>query len=148
MSRIEDLFKVIESHEFAAIMNLASDLKTFVRALGADASVQALAREMSVAGARAAVHDRILALVKDVGEEGYEHPWDSALAAYLWLLAERDAAQAKASALRISETPQCWWAAKVAEKIIATDKGNGPEPFPGTPVQPPADTGGAEVPRR
>ena len=148
MSRTEDLFKPIESHEFAAVVNLASDLRTFIRAIGSDPSVQALAGELSVGGVRTAVYDRILALVNDMGEEGYEHPWDSALAAYLWLLANKDAARAKAAALRISEAPQCWWAAKVAKEIPATDKGNAHEPPPVPPSQPPADTGGAEITSR
>ena len=35
MNRLDDLFKNIESYEFSAVVNLASDFKTFVRILAA-----------------------------------------------------------------------------------------------------------------
>ncbi len=46
MSRIEELFGLLESHEFSAIVNLASNFKTFVRILAAQKAVQDLGQEM------------------------------------------------------------------------------------------------------
>jgi hypothetical protein len=145
MSKLQELFTAMESHEFSAIVNLASDFKTFVRILASEKPVQDLAEEMREAKVRAAVSERALALVKDQGEEGYEHPWDSALAAYLWLLADKDPELAKVAAATIAQAPRCWWARKLAEKVLS------PERFPSSagsgsptlfPHPPPQQTGG------
>jgi hypothetical protein len=141
MSRVESLFKVIESHEFAAIVNLASDWKTFARILGSEKAVQDLAGEMSDAGVWEAVCERVLALVPDHGEEGCEHPRDAALAAYLWLLAAKDAPLARSAAAKIAEAPRCWWARKAAERVLSAGKDKGP----GTVGAPPSSGVGQET---
>jgi hypothetical protein len=125
MNRVESLFKTLESPEFAAIVNLASDWKTFARILGSEKSAQDLAGEMSDASVRGAVCARIFALVADHGEEGFEHPWDSALAAYLWLLAAKDEPLARSAAAKIAEAPRCWWARKAAEGVLSTGEDGG-----------------------
>jgi hypothetical protein len=136
MSRVESLFKVLESPEFAAVVNLASDWKTFARIPGSEHSVQDLAGEMSDAGVRAAVCERIFALVADHGEEGCEHSWDAALAAYLWLLAAKDAPLARSAAAKIAEAPRCWWAGKAAEAVLSAgeDRGSGTVAAPPSPA--------------
>jgi hypothetical protein len=124
MSRAETLFPTIESHEFAATVNLASDFKTLVRILQAEQPVQALAGSLQDPNEREAVGARVLALVKDEGGEGYEHPQDAALAAYLWLLAGRDARLASVAAAAVAKAPRCWWARKMAEEVLAGDRGD------------------------
>jgi hypothetical protein len=121
MSKLEDLFQTIESHEFSATVNLASNFRTFLHILGSEQPVQSLARQLDDPAAREAVYSRVFALLKDQGEEAYEHPWDSALAAYLWLLAEHDRDLAKAAAAKVLEAPRCWWARKMAEQILTSD---------------------------
>jgi hypothetical protein len=135
MSRVASLFKVLESREFAAIVNLASDWKTFARILGSEKAVQDLAGEMSDAGVRAAVGERVLALLTDHGEEGCEYPWDASLAAYLWLLAARDVPLARNAAAKIAEAPRCWWARKAAERVLSAegDRESGPAAAPPSP---------------
>jgi hypothetical protein len=122
MSKTEQLFQTIESHEFAATVNLASDFKTFVRILESEKPVQELAREIQSTKEREAVWARIRTLVQDQGEEGYEHPWDAALAAYLWLLANTDARLANLAAATIAAAPRCWWARNMAEAILSPDR--------------------------
>jgi hypothetical protein len=121
MSQVDELFRTIESHDFSAIVNLASDFRTFLRILAAEKPVQDLAQQMRDPGGCEAVSQRILALAKDQGEEGLEHPWDSALAAYLWILANHGTQRAKVVAATISETPRCWWAAKVAAQVLSAE---------------------------
>jgi hypothetical protein len=100
MKNLDDLFQTIESHEFSALVNLASSFKTFLGILSAESPMKELAQQMHRPEVRTAVGERALALVTDVGEGGYEHPWDSALAAYLWLLADADAALATRNRIR------------------------------------------------
>ena len=119
MNGLEQLFRVIESHEFSAAANVASNFKTFIRALRSDSTVEQLGALLRDAPARVKVCDRALALADDTGEEGYEHPWDTALATYLWLLAGQDAALASVAAAKIVAAPRCWWAKKMAEVVLS-----------------------------
>jgi hypothetical protein len=119
VNRLESLFKALESPEFAALVNRASDWKTFARILGSEKAARDLAGEMSDAEVRGAVCARMLALVANPGEEGADHPWDSALAAYLWLLANKDAPLARSAAATVAEAPRCWWARKVADRVLS-----------------------------
>src|SRR5262249_17772083 len=107
----------IEAPRFSAIVNLASDLRTFLRIVGAQPEIHVLAREMNTEGVRAAVLERIRALVAVPSEEGQEHPSDAALAAYLWLLANLEKQPADSAAALIVTGQQFWWARKVAQTI-------------------------------
>ena len=121
MNQLDELFKAIESHEFSAIVNLASDVKTFERILSSEIPLRELTQQMRNAEVRTAAYQRALALVADRGEEGHEHRWDSALAAYLWLLADTDVSLARLVATRVAAAPGCWWARKMAAKVLAPD---------------------------
>jgi hypothetical protein len=122
MSKTDELFGIIESPEFSATLNLASDFATFVGILGSEKAVCDLGDLMRDEAGRLAVCQRTLALAADEGQEGYEHPWDSALAAYLWLLADKDSQLANLAATRIAESPRCWWARKMSEVVRSAEK--------------------------
>ncbi|MCI0459535.1 MAG: hypothetical protein L0Z62_21510 [Gemmataceae bacterium] len=107
----------IESPRFSALVNLASNLRTFLRIVADQPEVQALALAMLTPEGIAAVVGRFTALVAQPGEEGYEHPGDAALAAYLWLLGQRDPEQAERAAVALAGAGRCWWARKVAESV-------------------------------
>jgi hypothetical protein len=107
----------IEEPRFAALVNLASDLRTFLRIVGAQPEIQVLAREMKTEGVSAAVGKRIRALVAAPAEEGQEHPADAALAAYLWLLANQEKQLADSVSALIVTGQQFWWARKAAQTI-------------------------------
>jgi len=122
MNKLEPLLAAVESQDFSALVNLASDLKTVVRILAAQPPVQALAEEMSDAKVRAALSERALTLAQHPGEGDLEHRWDAAIAAYLWLLAGKDSEQATLVAAKILAAPRCWWAKKMAEKLLSSEK--------------------------
>src|SRR5258707_1298080 len=105
MNGLDALFKALESHEFSALLNVASNFKTVARILGSEKTVQELVERMREASVREAVYERLLSLAKDQGAEDYEHPWDSALTTYLWLLANKDRCLATVAATTIAETP-------------------------------------------
>jgi hypothetical protein len=48
---------------------------------------------------------------------GYENPWDTALAAYLWALEEADHSLAVVVAEAVIACPCCWWSRKLAKNV-------------------------------
>jgi len=63
------------------------------------------------------VFARIVDLAASPAEGQYEHPTDSALAAYLWLLSSSDGDYSARAAETVLECKQCWWARKMAEHV-------------------------------
>jgi hypothetical protein len=82
----------IEGHAFSAMVNLASDFQTFLRILASQPEVRALAEEMNSDRVTLDVFTLVVEWAAAPAEEEYEHPADSALAAYLWLLSAKDRA--------------------------------------------------------
>jgi hypothetical protein len=121
----------IEEHRFAALTNLASNLKTFLRIAAQQPEVEALAWAMTNEPAVIAeVLQRALALSTVRAEGDCESEGDAALATYLWLLSNhrRDLAQTAAGSLR--QRRQFFWARKLADDLCLADgsaKGNGRE---------------------
>jgi hypothetical protein len=109
----------IEGHDFATMVNLASDLRTFLRILGSQPEVVALGGAMSSEQTTREVFTRAIELAKAPTDDAYEHPADAALAAYLWLLGSRDQKISETLAEAVLACKQCWWARKVAERIRA-----------------------------
>ena len=54
-------------------------------------------------------------------DTAYENPWDTALAAYLWLLNATEAQRAALAATRVRDCPHCWWAKQVAEQVLSAN---------------------------
>jgi hypothetical protein len=114
-----DAMARIEAHAFAAMVNLASNFKTFLRILVAQPEVQAL-----LAAAKGAdgtiIADVLLRLLHLTGrpfDPRYEHPDDAAMAAYLVVLYLRSEDLADIGAAAVLQCQQCWWARRVAERI-------------------------------
>lgn len=107
----------IEGHDFSAMVNLASDFSTFLRILTSQPEVRTLADEMKSENVTLEVLARVRDLAATPVEEKYEHPADSALAAYLWLLSTRNGDYSVRATETILECKQCWWARKMAEDV-------------------------------
>lgn len=122
MTSLTDRFADIESDRFWAAVNVANNLKTFLRALELEPSVRDLLAVMDDPAARTAVYERVLALAVEPGDPGYEHRADAALAAYVWVLSQRDEKLATAAATAVGRCRGCWWSRKVAERVL--DAGN------------------------
>jgi hypothetical protein len=84
--------------------------------------VQLLADEMKSDGVMSDVCSRVREMVVSRVEEEYEHPADSALAAYLWLLSTRDGDYSTKAAETVLGCKQCWWARKMAEHVQSQKK--------------------------
>ena len=126
-----EAMNTIEARRFAALTNLASNLKTFLRIAGQQPEVEALSRAMSNEPAVISeVLQRALALSAVRAEAERESEGDAALATYLWLLSNhrRDLAETAAGSLR--DWRQFFWARKLADDLRlagGSAKGNGRE---------------------
>jgi hypothetical protein len=109
--------QTIEGHRFSAIVNLASDFRTFLTILEQQAAVQTLAESMRDAGVTLEVLRRVQELADSPIEADYEHPADGAMAAYLWLLSNQDTEASERAAQMILDCKQCWWSRKMAERV-------------------------------
>jgi hypothetical protein len=110
----------IEGHSFAAIVNLASDLRTFLRILASQPEVHALAAAMRSDDVTLEVFRRVTDLARSPSEEPYEHPADAAMAAYLWLLDRRERELSEIAAEMVLGCERCWWSKKLAEQLRDT----------------------------
>jgi hypothetical protein len=126
-----EAMNTIEGRRFAALTNLASNLKTFLRIAAQQPEVEALSRSMtSESAVIAEVLQRALALAAVRADGEHESEGDAALATYLWLLNNHrpDLAQTAAGGLR--QGRQFFWAKKLANELRLADgnaKGNGRE---------------------
>jgi hypothetical protein len=110
---------MIEGHRFAALTNLASNGKTFLRIATQQAEVEALSRAMTGDPAVISeIFDRAVALAAMPDDGDREHEGDAALAIYLWLLSkhQQELAQTAAS---VRERRHFFWARKVADELHA-----------------------------
>lgn len=112
----------IEGHAFSAMVNLASDFPTFLRILSSQPEVRALADEMRSERVTLDIFARVGELAASSAEGEYEHPADSALAAYLWLLSAGNGDFSARAAETVLECKQCWWARKMAEHLRGQEK--------------------------
>jgi len=124
-----EAMNTIEGRCFAALTNLASNLKTFLRIAAQQPEVEALSHAMTNEPAVISeVLQRALALSAVRAEGERESEGDAALATYLWLLSNhrRDLAQTVAGSFR--ERRQFFWARTLADDLRLADgnaTGNG-----------------------
>jgi hypothetical protein len=119
---LDEAMKEIESHEFAARVNVASDLTTFLQAAQAEPSVNCLLEELDSPEMRPAVLSKVYELTQRQVDPRYENPWDTALAVYVWAMSLRDLDLAKVAAKEVVQVPQCWWAAKLSRQLLLTQE--------------------------
>jgi hypothetical protein len=113
----EEAMGAIESPQFCAYVNIASDFRTFMRVMPTRPGVKDLLAAMASPEILGQVFEKVLTLAEMQAEEGYEHPADSPMAAYLWLLSMKDHNLAEIAAEIVLGCERCWWARKVAESI-------------------------------
>ncbi len=112
------IFPEIESHELAAKLNIASDLKTFLRAATRQEPVRQLIRELDSAGAPEQLLRRVVQIAHRRIDPRYANPWDVPLAVYVWALDLKDSPFRFLVAGAAFEAFGTWWARKVAEEVF------------------------------
>lgn len=112
-----EAMRQIESLEFAAFVGIASSLKVFLKQVASHDAVRSLLGHMDEPETREVVLQRLLQLAKTEQNEGCEHSADAALAAYLWLLAEKSSDRLMEAARAIRMAKMLHWASHVADKV-------------------------------
>lgn len=116
---LSEAMREAESHGFAARLNLASDLKTFLRAAKREESVLVLLDEMTSPDKRALVLSRVMQISQSRVDRRYENPGDVALAIYVWIMTFADLDFAKVAAQATEQVSKCWWARQIADQLLS-----------------------------
>ncbi len=112
-----EAMQTIEGDRFAALTNLASNLKTFLRIAAAQPEVETLARAVANDPAVVSqVSQRALGLLAMPADGNHEHEGDAALATYLWLLSNHPQAFAEVAERIVRAQGHFFWARKVAHR--------------------------------
>jgi hypothetical protein len=109
----------ITSSEFEIKLNVVSGLRSFIRAVFKEEAVKVLYRAMLTSpSARDAVLEQVQILSNLDIDRRYENPNDTALAVFLLLTFAVDTELAVIAADLVDRAPQCWYAQKIARKIL------------------------------
>jgi hypothetical protein len=121
---IKLMFKYLESHEFSAEINVYSDLRSIEKGILSNQKVAALIKLCleNTINALEEIFERISNLTNMSIDPRYESPWDAALAAYLIVLQSVDRYSALLAANIVSRAPQTWWAGKISNRLLTTEK--------------------------
>jgi hypothetical protein len=114
----KEAMRKVESHEFAAYLNIASDIRTFLRAAQQEEAVLTLLKDLDSLENCWQILIRIFELSRQQIDLRYENQWDTALAIYVWLINLKDFDLAKIAAFVADRAPQCWWAKKISRHIL------------------------------
>ncbi len=117
-----EALREIESHKFAAHLNVASDFRTFLRAAEREESVRTLFRELTYSDRRERLFTRVLQLTNEQVDLRYQNPRDTALAVYVWLTSLQDWNLARVISQAVAQAPQCWWARYATNRILRGER--------------------------
>jgi len=108
----------VESHDFAASINVASSSRSAIDALLASPTLLELRDALGKPDTAYEVLTRVFELTRRSVDVRYENPNDIALFAYVFTLNEQYPALALIAAAAICQVPNLWWAATFASEII------------------------------
>ena len=130
---LREAVQKIESQEFAISMNVASGVGTFFNNLSKDRNVSEVLKAMVESGeAREEILGRLQEMSQMETDRRYEHPKDTALAAFLWLTLFAAPDYSQIAADLVDRAPQCWYAKKLARKVLLPAKSTTAD-FPESP---------------
>jgi hypothetical protein len=116
---VTEAMQKIEELRFSALTNLASEFRTFVHILTDQEEVKVLSGLMKSPQVTASVFERLIPLTRSALEEAYEHPADTAMAAYLWLLGQQPHDCLETATEAVLGCKQSWWSRPMAEHVRA-----------------------------
>lgn len=109
------MFEAIESLRYSARVNLASNVKTFIRLVLNQPEYISLSAAVVDRSDRVQVVDRIRFLASQPYERMHENPHDSAVASYAQLLCYKDEDMARETISAILHQDGWWWTLKVLQ---------------------------------
>lgn len=119
--KLHDLFEQIETLEFSLYLSVLSGFKSVLLMLEHDETVQQLIGDLEhSAENRQQVFMRVLDVLSKYDQPEYVQFSDETLTAYLYALNQVDTNLAQQAAERILQTPNLWWARRLAKHILET----------------------------
>jgi hypothetical protein len=122
MRRLPDVLGQIESHDFSALLDVASDLKSFHQAVNARPEFHDLLEHLKNKESADAVCDRAHELARWPIDPRDEHPYDAAVATYLLALSMWQEGLAREVAQVVAQSQSWWWADRVASDLFAVNR--------------------------
>ena len=114
-----DVLDDIRSPAFDAALNVVSSTNGFFEAVEQHPTVREAYRQMLGSGAlREDAIGRIYDLTNQEIDPRFENPHDTALAVLLWLTTFAANDNVQVAAVYVDQAPQCWYAKKLAERIL------------------------------
>ena len=115
----QEALEEIRSIEFDVRLNVVSGTNSYFRAAAQHLAVQEAYRQMYESGD---VREEVIGLIYDLASEPvdpqFENPNDTALAVLLWLTNFTAPDFVESAAIRVDQTPHCWYAKKLAQRIL------------------------------
>ncbi len=120
---LKKLMIQVESHEFAAMLNIASSFKVFLGAASKELVTKELVKQLQDSPENIwLVFKRAVDLSRNEINLEYENPWDTALAVYLWALSMVNLEIAQTAAGFVIQAENGWWATKFANLLLQYEK--------------------------
>jgi hypothetical protein len=120
MTELRELFDKIESHRFAAMVDMASDLKTFRCVADAQPEFQELLERLRDRAAADAACARAQRLAMTPRDPSYRHPHDAAVATYILALIFWQEELAREAGAYVARTDGWWWADQMLGELGVT----------------------------
>ncbi len=118
---LDKVLEEIESLDFTTRLSILSGFSTVLLTLKNDQTIAQLISKLATSEEnRQKVFQRILELLPQNPQPEYAHPLDENLTGYLFALNEVDAHLAQESAEKVFETPNLFWARRLAKHILET----------------------------
>lgn len=115
---LKQIFDEIESHKFTALLNVASDLRTFLKITNSENCVRELLNKLDNTNARHRLIERVNILVNEKIDHRYLNPNDTALAIYIWAMSQKNLNSSKVTAEISVDAPNCWWSDKISGLVL------------------------------
>lgn len=119
---LQEIMRLVEGHEFAARLNLASDMRTLLSIALQQDEIRRLIELLEKPEAQEEVLRRVVQISRQRIDPRYENPGDAALAVYVWVLNVRGSRLARLAADAAIEAPHCWWAEKIVQQVGSTGR--------------------------
>ena len=123
---LSEILEAIDGPGFDALLNAASGFAVLRLALEEHEVVQALILLLKQEPpSQGLVFEHLLALLPQNDQPEYAHPYDAALAGYLYALSQSDSPFTRQAIEAIWSTPRLWWSARLAQHLQeVADSGN------------------------
>ncbi len=117
---LDEVLRIIESHDFAVELNVSSDWGTFQRILREHSAVRRLDELLVLPANQNRVLHRVRELSQREADPRYENQWDVALSVYLSALERHGEVLGRMAASAGRRVSQSWWVPRVVDSVFSS----------------------------